>query len=198
MDNTKDSTKTILRSNEVIDLILSALGLTRETLSTYKDYAFDNGRYIRLRISDHGLFLQNWFNINKERRSISPSVPKLNCGQNLAITFAPNQEECIEKSISFPPKIKNVTKAKTESGNNVKPQFTVRHICYFTWELSNNDIKQISSSILKCVSEGDIFNEPLKDITKMIEWEDTSNLPPKRKTKTTKTTKLEDENKSNH
>lgn len=194
MDNTKDSTKTILRSNEVIDLILLALGLTRETLSTYKDYAFDNGRYIRLRISDHGLFLQNWFNINKERRSISPSVPKLNCGQNLAITFAPNQEECIEKCIPFPPKIKNVTKAKTESGNNVKPQFTVRHICYFTWELSISDISIITSSILKCVSEGELYNEPLKDITRMIEWEDTSNLPPKRITTTTKTTKLEDEN----
>lgn len=168
------------RSSEAIDMVLSAIGLTRESLSTYKEYTLTNGSYIRLRISNHGIFLQNWFDANKEKRADNPSTPKLNIGQNLAITFAPNEEECIELNIPFPPKIKNVTVAKTDTGKNVKPQFTIRHIAYFTWKLSTEDIEKISAALSLCVTNGSVYSEPLKDTTKYVEWEDTSNLPPKK------------------
>ena len=180
MENTNNTTNKIFRSDEAIDIVLSALGLTRESLSTYKEYALENGIYIRLRVSDHGIFLQNWFEANKEKRALSPTVPKLNCGQNLAITFSPNAEECMAKNIPFPAKIKNVTKAKTANGNNVKPQFSIRHICYYTWLLCLDDINKISSSLLNCVTNGSCFDEPLKDNNKYVEWKDTSNLPPSR------------------
>ena len=159
MDNTNNTTNKIFRSDEAIDIVLSTLGLTRESLSTYKEYALENGIYIRLRVSDHGIFLQNWFEANKEKRALSPTVPKLNC---------------------FPAKIKNVTKAKTANGNNVKPQFSIRHICYYTWLLCLDDINIISSSLLNCVTNGSCFDEPLKDNNKYVEWKDTSNLPPSR------------------
>jgi len=171
------------RSTEAIDIVLSALGLKRNALSTYKDYALENGCYIRLRVSNHGLFLQNWFDANKTKRMENPSTPKMNKGQNLAITFAPNEEECNERNTPFPSKIKNVTVAKTSLGNNVKPQFTVRHICYYTWALSAEDINKVSAELIKCVTLGSTFNEPLIDNRKYIEWEDTSNLPPRRKTR---------------
>ena len=179
----KESTKKTYRSNEVVDLILSSLGLTRESISTYKEYSLENGRYIRLRISNHGIYLQNWFNANKMKRSLNHSIPKLNIGQNLAITFAPNQDECKEMDNQFPPKIKNVTKAKTEKGNNVKPQFTVRHLCYYTWKLSSLDIQAISNALSTCITVGNNYVEPLMDSSKYIEWEDTSNIPPKKKNK---------------
>ena len=184
MESTSKLTKKILRSNEAIDLVLSVLGLTRETVSTYKDYSFPNGNYVRLRISDHGIFLQNWFDASKAKRIGNQTVPKLNIGLNLAITFAPNEEECKEKGVAFPSKIKNVTTAKTEKGNNVKPQFAVRHICYYTWKLSAEDINQIATALSQCVTEGVPFEEPLKDADRSIEWEDMSNLPPNRMTKT--------------
>ena len=168
-----------MNSTNIIATILSTLGLTRESLSTYKDYMLDDGSYIRLRISDHGIYLQNWFIANKRKRAESPQVPKLNVGQNLAITFAPNQEECLENNIQFPAKIKNVTKAKTESGNNVKPQFSVRHICYFSWALTEEDVSTISQSLKVCVTTGQVYNNPISDTVKYIEWNDTSNLPPK-------------------
>ena len=168
------------RSSDAINIILTALGLTRESTSTYHDYSLANGCYIRLRISNHGIFLQNWYEANKQKRKISPSTPKLNVGQNLAITFAPNNEECKELNILFPPKIKNVTVAKTGTGRNVKPQFIVRHICYYTWSLLDEDINKIAVSLLKCITDGRIYEEPIGDRDKFIEWKDTSNLPPKR------------------
>ncbi len=172
--------KKTYRAFEAVNMILSDLGLTRESISTYKEYSLENGCYIRLRISNHGIYLQNWFNANKLKRALDHSLPKLNIGQNLAITFAPNQDECKELNKPFPPKIKNVTKAKTNMGNNVKPQFTVRHICYYTWRLSRDDIVDISKALSTCITIGNHYTEPLSDSSKHIEWEDTSNLPPKK------------------
>lgn len=173
----------LLRSSEVIDMVLLALGLNRKTLSTYKDYPLENGGYIRLRISDHGIYLQNWFDYNKNKRSTSPFIPKINVGQNLAITFAPNSDECQERGLPFPIKIKNVTSAKTEAGNNVKPQFSVRHICYYTWRLSYKDIQMISAALIQCIADGTKYAQPLQSRNKYVEWLDTSNLPPKKITK---------------
>ena len=178
MENTRERLTNRITSHEAINRVLSKLGLTREALSTYKEYSLPNGEFIRLRISDHGLFLQNWFNENKKRRVEIENVPKLNVGYNLAITFAPTETECKERNLNYPLKIKNVTMAKTIKGNNVKPQFSVRHICYYTWNLTVEDIDRISNALVLLTKNGGYYTEPLNDASKIIEWQDTSNLPP--------------------
>jgi hypothetical protein len=109
------------------------------------------------------------------------NVPKLDVGLNLAITFAPNEQECLAMGKPFPMKIKNVTAAKTQQGNNVKPQFKVRHICYYSWMLTQEDVDAISASLSNCVTNGEDYKEPLQgNPDKVVEWEDISNLPPKK------------------
>lgn len=177
------------RSSEAIEIVLSSLGLTRENASTYHDYSYANGGFLRLRISGHGIYLQNWYKANKDKRAEDNTIPKLDIGQNLAITFAPNKNECEEMNVEFPMKIKNVTKAKTEMGNNVKPQFTVRHIAYNTWELKGEDVNAIVSALKVCVENGTVYTNPLGDTNKYVAWEDTSNLPPKKITTESNTRK---------
>ena len=169
----------IFSSTEIIDNVLNAIGLTRTTLSTYQQYQYPNGDYIRLRVSNHGIYLQHWFDKNREARMCGKYVPKLNVGQNIAITFAPNEKECLSMGECFPMKIKNITKVKTQQGNNAKPQFKIRHICYYSWMLTHVDVVSISVSLANCVSKGIDYNEPLgNNPDKVTEWEDTSNLPP--------------------
>ena len=173
--------KHIFSSSEVIDKVLNAIGLTRDALSTYQQYQYPNGDYLRLRVSNHGIFLQHWFDKNREARMDGQNVPKLDVGLNLAITFAPNEQECLAMGKPFPMKIKNVTAAKTQQSNNVKPQFKVRHICYYSWMLTQEDVDAISASLSNCVTNGDNYKEPLQgNPDKVVEWEDTSNLPPKK------------------
>ena len=171
----------VLSSSEVIDKVLNAIGLTRDALSTYQQYQYPNGDYLRLRVSNHGIFLQHWFDKNREARMDGQNVPKLDVGINLAITFAPNEQECLAMGKPFPMKIKNVTAAKTQQGNNVKPQFKVRHICYYSWMLTQEDVDAISASLSNCITNGEDYKEPLQgNSDKVVEWEDTSNLPPKK------------------
>lgn len=171
----------IFSSSEVIDKVLNAIGLTRDALSTYQQYQYPNGDYMRLRVSNHGIFLQHWFDKNREARMDGQNVPKLDVGLNLAITFAPNEQECLAMGKPFPMKIKNVTAAKTQQGNNVKPQFKVRHICYYSWMLTQEDVNAISASLSNCITNGEDYKEPLQgNPDKVVEWEDTSNLPPKK------------------
>ena len=171
----------VFSSSEVIDKVLNAIGLTRDALSTYQQYQYPNGDYLRLRVSNHGIFLQHWFDKNREARIDGQNVPKLDVGLKLAITFAPNEQECLAMGKPFPMKIKNVTAAKTQQGNNVKPQFKVRHICYYSWMLSQEDVDTISASLSNCVTNGEDYKEPLQgNPDKVVEWEDTSNLPPKK------------------
>ena len=171
----------VFSSSEVIDKVLNAIGLTRDALSTYQQYQYPNGDYLRLRVSNHGIFLQHWFDKNREARMDGQNVPKLDVGINLAITFAPNEQECLAMGKPFPMKIKNVTAAKTQQGNNVKPQFKVRHICYYSWMLTQEDVDAISASLSNCVTNGEDYKEPLQgNPDKVVEWEDTSNLPPKK------------------
>ena len=173
--------KHIFSSSEVIEKVLNAIGLTRDALSTYQQYQYPNGDYLRLRVSNHGIFLQHWFDKNREARMDGQNVPKLDVGLNLAITFAPNEQECLAMGKPFPMKIKNVTAAKTQQGNNVKPQFKVRHICYYSWMLTQEDVDAISASLSNCVTNGEDYKEPLQgNPDKVVEWEDTSNLPPKK------------------
>ena len=47
----------IFSSSEVIEIVLKAVGLTRENLSTYKQYQYSNGFFLRLRVSNHGIYL---------------------------------------------------------------------------------------------------------------------------------------------
>lgn len=171
----------IFSSSEVIDKVLNAIGLTRDALSTYQQYQYPNGDYLRLRVSNHGIFLQHWFDKNREARMDGQNVPKLDVGLNLAITFAPNEQECLAMGKPFPMKVKNVTAAKTQQGNNVKPQFKVRHICYYSWMLTQEDVDAISASLYNCVTNGEGYKEPLQgNPDKVVEWEDISNLPPKK------------------
>lgn len=178
MENNK--TTHIFRSDEIINIVLAGIGITREDISTYKDYSYSNGAYLRLRVSGHGLFLQNWYDVNKKKRENGESVPKLNIGQNLSITFALSEDECMKRDISFPQKIKNVTIVRTVNGNNAKPQFAVRHICYYSWKLSDGDVNLITTALKSCVESGTLYLEPIKDCTKIVEWEDISNLPPRK------------------
>jgi len=180
MENAREILQNELTAQTAICIVLSALGLTPDSLSTYKEYSLPNGEYIRLRISNHGLFLQNWFNANKKARAKDSFTPKLNTGYNLSITFAPTEQESKEAQRTFPMKIKNVTKAKTINGKNVKPQFSVRHICYYTWKLDMADINKIAEALLAVTTKGGPYREPIKNKDKSIEWIDTSNLPPKR------------------
>lgn len=156
--NTKNNVNEhVFSSSEVIDKVLNVIGLTRDALSTYQQYQYPNGDYLRLRVSNHGIFLQHWFDKNREARMDGQNVPKLDVGLNLAITFAPNEQECLAMGKPFPMKIKNVTAATTQQGNNVKPQFKVRHICYYSWMLTQGDVDAISASLSNCVTNGKIY-----------------------------------------
>lgn len=168
----------IFSSSEIIDNVLNAIGLTRAKMSTYQQYCYPNGDYMRLRISNHGIYLQHWFDKNREARINGQNNPKLNIGHNIAITFAPNEQECLSAGEIFPMKIKNVSSVKTKQGNNAKPQFKVKHICYYSWMLTKEDVNSIFASLVNCISMGIDYNEPLEDIDKIVEWEDTSNRPP--------------------
>lgn len=173
------------KSSEIIDEVLKALGISREDISTYKDYVLPNGKYIRLRISDHGINLSTWFNKNKEQRAGNPSLPKLNASTNIAITFAPTGEECKEKGIKFPQKAINKTMVKTDAGNNVKPQFSVGHIQYASWLLSDSNIQQIAAAIVEFTNSG-LYTDPIGlSNGKVIAWQNKSNLPPKKLTQST-------------
>ena len=179
-------------SAELISKVLNYLGLEREEISTYQNYILPNGSYLRLRISNHGVNLSTWFKKNKEQRKVDPSLPKLNKSTNIAITFSPNKEECVEKGIDFPQKAINKTNVKTDAGNNVKPQFSVGHIQYASWLLTDNDIELIAAAITVFTESG-IYTDPLGlSSGKIVAWNDTSNLPPQKLSKRTNTIKLKE------
>ena len=76
----------------------------------------------------------------------------------------------------------------------MKPQFSVGHIQYASWLLDISSIQQIAAAILEFTKSG-VFTDPLgSESGKTIVWEDTSNLPPKKLSKSTKTIKLKEFN----
>ena len=167
-------------SAELINKVLNCLGIKREEISTYKDYVLPNGSYLRLRISNHGVNLSTWFIKNKEQRAGNSSLPRLNKSTNIAITFAPNEEECTKKGIIFPQKAINKSSVKTEAGNNVKPQFSVGHIQYASWLLTDTDAELIATTVKKFTESG-VYSDPLGLLSgKVIAWKDNSNLPPQK------------------
>lgn len=172
--------------------MLKALGIRREDISPYQDYTLENGTYLRLRISDHGVNLSTWHNKNKEQREENPTLPKLNKSTNIAITFAPTEEECKTKRIEFPQKAINKTVVKTNAGNNVKPQFSVGHIQYASWLLDDSDIQQIATAIVEFTNSG-VYTDPIGlSSGKVVAWQNTSNLPPKKLTRSAATIKLKE------
>lgn len=186
----KNNLTRTLSSEEIIDFILRTLGISREDISTYRDYVLPNGTYLRLRISDHGVNLSTWFRKNKKQREKDSSLPKLNGSTNVALTFAPNKEECLKKGIEFPQKVINKTSVKSEMGRNVKPQFSVGHIQYASWLMDNSDVEKISSAVIAFTKSG-VYVDPLGLSTgKILAWQDTSNLPPKKLTLQTSPVKI--------
>jgi hypothetical protein len=164
----------------MIDIVLEALGLKRENLSTYQDFPLSDDVFLRLRVSDHGVNLSTWYRKNQEQREENPSLPKLHLSTNVAITFAPNKEECAAKGISFPQKAINKTGVKTAAGNNVKPQFSVGHIQYASWLIDDGDIEQIAAAVVAFTQKG-FYADPLGLASgKVLAWKDTSNLPPQK------------------
>ena len=167
-------------SSNLIDVILNSLGLKREDISTYQDYPLSDDVFLRLRVSDHGVNLSTWYRHNQRQREENPSLPKLNLSTNIAITFAPNKEECVAKGISFPQKAINKTRVKTAAGNNVKPQFSVGHIQYASWLIDDTDIEQIAAAVVAFTQRG-IYADPVGLASgKVLAWKDTSNLPPQK------------------
>lgn len=74
-------------SSEVIEMVLKSIGLTRENMSTYNQYLYPNGNCLRLRVSNHGIYLQHWFDKNRKARMEGQKIPKLDTGVNIALTF---------------------------------------------------------------------------------------------------------------
>ncbi len=184
----------MFRSLVIIERALQSLCLKFENISSYQDYALPNGGLLRLRLSDHGINLSTWHRKNKEARTIDPKVPKLDKSTNIAITFQPTKEECEERGIVFPQKVINKTQVKTDNGNNVKPQFSVGHISYASWLLSEDEIDLIIVAITVFVNSG-IYCDPVGlDSGKVLAWEDTSNVLPKKITTNTSTIKFVDKN----
>ena len=178
----KNNLSQTLSSEAIIDSILRALGISREDISTYCDYVLPSGTFLRLRISDHGVNLSTWFRKNMKQREENPSLPKLNGSTNVALTFAPNKDECLRKGIAYPQKAINKTSVKTEKGRNVKPQFSVGHIQYASWLLVNSDVEKITRAVIAFIESG-IYVDPLGlSRGKILAWQDTSNLPPKKLT----------------
>ena len=184
----------MFRSSEIIDMVLKSLGVEMRNVSNYQDYTLPNGDLLRLRISDHGINLSTWHRKNKEAREINPKVPKLDKSTNIAVTFQPTKKECKEKGVAFPQKIINKTQVKTDNGNNVRPQFSVGHICYASWLLSENEINLIIVAITNFVVYG-IYYDPIGlDSKKVLAWDDTSNVPPRKITTNTDIMKFKDKN----
>lgn len=170
----------MFKSSEIIYRILESLGLKLENDSNYQDFTLSNGDLLRLRISDHGINLSTWHRKNKEARENDPKVPKLDKSINIAITVQPAKEECEEKGVKFPQKVINKTQVKTYKGNNVKPQFSVGHISYSSWLLSKEEIDLIIVAISNFVKSG-IYCEPIGlGSGKVLVWDDTSNIPPRK------------------
>ena len=115
-----------LRSEYIIRRLLKELGLERVTPSTYAEYSYidvetQKRSTLRVRISDHGVILLNWY------RHYGEDDCRLSESDNIAVTFIPNREECQEKGIPYPPKIVNKTKvyADMETKTDIEDTFVV-------------------------------------------------------------------------
>jgi hypothetical protein len=82
-DLTKD--KKIFRSDEIIKHILDGLNLTRKDASTCESSTTQDGKFLRLRISSHGVNMSSWY-----RNNDGQEIP-LTESDNIALTFLPNK-----------------------------------------------------------------------------------------------------------
>lgn len=86
-----EGTSHIFSSNEIINEILNHLNVIKTGNSTYLTHQTITGKYIRLRISDHGVNMSSWY-----RNNNGEDIP-LNESVNISLTFLPNREECLGK-----------------------------------------------------------------------------------------------------
>ena len=167
-----------LRSEYIITRILAELGFERVTASTYAEYSYINTETherntLRVRISDHGVILSNWY------KHYSDSECRLSESDNLAITFMPNKEECHKNGNEFPPKIINKTKVymDMETKTTIEETFVVIHYLYRSWKLVEEDIIEISDS-LKNFINGKGYSDPLAlKPSRADVFRNTSNIP---------------------
>ena len=167
-----------LRSDYIINRLLAELGFERVTASTYAEYSYVNTEThqkstLRVRISDHGVILSNWY------EHYYDSECRLSESDNLAITFMPNKEECREIGKSFPPKIVNKTKVYVgkETKTEVEETFVVMHYLCRSWKLLEDDIIAIGNA-LKIFINGGGYNDPLVlKSSKADVFKDISNMP---------------------
>ncbi len=167
-----------LRSDYIIVRLLAELGFERVTASTYAEYSYidmetNQRSVLRVRISDHGVILSNWY------KHYSDSEYRLSESENIAITFMPNKEECQESGKDFPPKIVNKTNVyvNKETKTIVEETFTVMHYLYRSWKLVEEDIDDIAYAIRDFVN-GNGFVDPLASKSSRADvFKDVSNLP---------------------
>ena len=156
-----------LRSEYIIRRLLKELGLERVTPSTYAEYSYidvetQKRSTLRVRISDHGVILLNWY------RHYGEDDCRLSESDNIAVTFIPNREECQEQGIPYPPKI-----VKTD----IKDTFVVMHYLYRSWKLTEEDIMEIASA-LKDFINGRGYSDPLAQKPSHADvFKNTSNIP---------------------
>lgn len=167
-----------LRSDYIIRRLLKELGLERVTPSTYAEYSYidvetQKRSTLRVRISDHGVILLNWY------RHYGEADCRLSESDNIAVTFIPNREECQEKGITYPPKIVNKTKvyANKEMKTDIEESFVVMHYLYRSWKLTEEDIIEIVAA-LKIFINGKGYSDPLAQKPSRADvFKNTSNIP---------------------
>ena len=167
-----------LRSDYIIRRLLKELGLERVTPSTYAEYSYIDVETqkkitLRIRISDHGVILLNWY------RHYGDNDCRLSESENIAITFMPNREECQEMRIHFPPKLVNKTKVyeDKEAKTDIEETFVVMHYLYRSWKLTEEDIIEIVAA-LRIFINGKGYSDPLAQKPYRADvFRNTSNIP---------------------
>lgn len=154
------------------------------TASTYAEYSYINMEthqrsILRVRISDHGVILSNWY------KHYCDSECRLSESDNLAITFMPNKEECQETGKTFPTKIVNKTKvyADKDAKTNIEETFVVMHYLYRSWKLVEDDIIAIGMA-LKIFINGGGYTDPLASKSSKADvFKNISNVPYEKQTR---------------
>ena len=168
----------ILSSDYIIQRILTALNLQSIGASTYQTSISQNGTFLRVRISNHGVNLSTWYAKNKDE------VVPLKDSNNVAITILPNRQECKRENIPFPQKIINKTTVNTSKDSKQhipkSEDFTVEHFCYESWKMDENAINLVIAAIKKYMVSGQYVDPLNQQGNKATHFSDTSNQPPKK------------------
>lgn len=166
-----EGTSHIFSSNEIINEILNHLNVIKTGNSTYLTHQTITGKYIRLRISDHGVNMSSWY-----RNNNGEDIP-LNESVNISLTFLPNREECLGKGLTFPQKA--INKTNVFKGRNSKQiidyNFTIIHYVYASWKINYQYLELIIESILIFIETGRYVDNLSETSAKPAVFEDVSN-----------------------